>query len=105
MDKSTERSTGVGDLPDTASDLIQVQSPTTQVAEGDCAETNDKPLTFFEVMGSTFAAALGVQSKENLARDFSRGKPLHFIMAGLIFAATFVVVVIAVVRTVLSQVT
>ena len=62
-------------------------------------------LTFFEVLGSTFAAAIGVQSKANKNRDFSQGKPLHFIFSGIIFATVFVVSVVAVVRTVLSSVT
>lgn len=65
---------------------------------------DEKPLTFLQILGSTFAAAVGVQSKANRTRDFTRGKPLHFILAGLIFAVTFVVVVVAVVRTVLSNV-
>lgn len=68
------------------------------------AEINEKPLTFLEVLGSIFAAAVGVQSKANRTRDFTRGKPLHFILAGLIFAATFVAVVVMIVRTVLSNV-
>lgn len=65
---------------------------------------NEKPLTFLEILGSTFAAAVGVQSKARRTRDFTRGKPLHFILAGLIFAATFVTVIILVVRAVLSSV-
>ena len=68
------------------------------------AEVNEKPLTFLEVLGSTFAAAVGVQSKARRTRDFTRGKPLHFVLAGLIFAATFVAVVVTVVRIVLSNV-
>ena len=70
----------------------------------DDVESSEKPLTFFEILSSTFAAAVGVQSKARRTRDFSRGKPLHFIMAGLIFAAIFVLVVVAVVRSVLSNV-
>ena len=66
--------------------------------------SNEKPLTFLEILGSTFAAAVGVQSKARRTRDFTRGKPLHFILAGLIFAATFVTVIILVVRAVLSSV-
>ncbi|MBQ0720383.1 MAG: DUF2970 domain-containing protein [Gammaproteobacteria bacterium] len=64
----------------------------------------EKPLTFLEVLGSTFAAAIGVQSKVNKKRDFTQGKPLQFILAGVIFATVFVVGVVAVVRTVLSSV-
>lgn len=65
-------------------------------------EKEEKPLTFFEVVGSTFAAAVGVQSKANRQRDFARGKPVHFIAAGVLFAALFVLVVVLVVRLVLS---
>lgn len=66
------------------------------------AGENEKPLTFLEILGSTFAAAVGVQSKKNRARDFSRGKPLHFIMAGVVFAALFVIVLVLTVRLVLA---
>ena len=72
------------------------------VAEVAKAEPDESPLTFLQILGSTFSAAIGVQSKANRERDFSRGKPLHFIFAGLIFAALFVVVIVTVVRTVLS---
>ena len=68
------------------------------------ADDNDKPLTFLQVLGSTFSAAIGVQSKANRNRDFSRGKPLQFVLAGIIFAIMFVLVVVVVVRSVLSQV-
>ncbi len=64
-----------------------------------------KRLSFLEILGSTFSAAIGVQSKANKKRDFSQGKPTQFIFAGLIFATIFVVSVIAIVRTVLSSVT
>lgn len=70
-------------------------------------EGNDekKPLSFLDILGSTFAAAVGVQSKANKKRDFSQGRPTQFIFSGIIFAAIFVVSVVAVVRTVLSSVT
>lgn len=68
------------------------------------ADDSHAPLTFWQVIGSVLAAAVGVQSKVNRARDFSRGRPLHFILAGIIFATVFVLVVIAVVRAVLAQV-
>ena len=64
-----------------------------------------KPLSFLDIIGSTFAAAIGVQSKANKKRDFSQGKPAQFIFAGLIFATIFVVSVVAIVRAVLSSVT
>jgi len=62
------------------------------------------PLTFFEMLGSTFSAAFGVQSQHNRERDFSRGKPGHFILMGIGFTAAFVVTMVLVVKLVLSQV-
>jgi hypothetical protein len=60
-------------------------------------------LTFWQVVGSTFAAAIGVQKKANKERDFTHGKPLPFIVAGLVFTALFVLAVVAVVQMVLSR--
>ncbi|MEE4144639.1 MAG: DUF2970 domain-containing protein [Halieaceae bacterium] len=62
------------------------------------AESAD--LTLLQVMGSVLAAGFGVQSKENKVRDFTRGKPLHFILAGLIFTAALLVSLVAVVTLV-----
>ncbi|HBX53860.1 DUF2970 domain-containing protein [Pseudomonas sp. UBA2684] len=64
-------------------------------------DDNDKPLTLWEMLQSVLAAALGVQSGKNRSRDFSRGKPSHFIMLGVLFTALFVLVIIAVVKLVL----
>ena len=75
---------------------------TTDVQADEESGEEEKPLTFLEILGSTFAAAVGVQSKENRARDFSRGKPIQFIMAGVVFAALFVLVLVFAVRLVLS---
>ncbi|AMR66814.1 MULTISPECIES: DUF2970 domain-containing protein [Pseudomonadaceae] len=64
-------------------------------------DDNDKPLSFREMLQSVVAAAFGVQSGKNRARDFSRGKPSHFIALGLMFTALFVVVLFALVQLVL----
>jgi len=58
----------------------------------------EKDLTLLQVMGSVFAAGFGVQSKENKVRDFTRGKPVHFVIAGLAFTAAFLVGLITVVN-------
>ena len=50
-----------------------------------------RPLTFWQIAGSTVAAAFGVQNRANRERDFSRGKPMHFIIAGIVFTIVFVV--------------
>ena len=40
-------------------------------------------LTFWQVLGSTLAAAFGVQSSKNRQRDFTHGKASHFILMGI----------------------
>ncbi len=62
--------------------------------------TEDEALTLTEVVGSVFAAGLGVQSRENKVRDFSRGKPAQFIIAGLLFTGLFLLALITVVSVV-----
>ena len=47
------------------------------------------------------AAALGVQSNRARGRDFSKGKPSHFIVLGVGFTAAFVLVILGVVKLVL----
>jgi len=41
------------------------------------------------VLKSAAAAAFGVQSQANRERDFARGKPIHFILAGVIATLVF----------------
>ena len=60
-------------------------------------------ISFLSVIQSTVAAAFGVQSKKNRERDFSQGKPIVFIISGLIFALVFIFSVYAVVQMVMSS--
>lgn len=48
-----------------------------------------EPMTLMEVVGSVIAAAFGVQSKANKERDFRQGKPIHFIIVGVVFTVLF----------------
>lgn len=64
---------------------------------------DERPLTFWQIAGSAAAAAFGVQSRANRERDFNRGKPLHFIIAGIVFTIIFVLVVVSVVQFVLHN--
>ncbi len=64
---------------------------------------NEPPLTFWQIVGSTIAAAFGVQNRANRERDFARGKPLHFIIAGIVFTIVFVLGVATVVQIVLRN--
>ena len=59
-------------------------------------------LGFWRIAASTVAAAFGVQSKANKERDFAAGKPIHFIIAGIVFTAVFVLSVIGIVNLVLA---
>ncbi|MBU1283907.1 MAG: DUF2970 domain-containing protein [Gammaproteobacteria bacterium] len=53
------------------------------------------------MLQSVLSAALGVQSGKNRSRDFSRGKPSHFIILGVLFTAVFVLVIFGIVKLVL----
>ena len=66
------------------------------VQKGDVQEPG-----FWEVVMSVMAAALGVQNSKNRERDFTRGNPLVFIAAGLIFTVLFVLTLVGVVNLVL----
>ncbi len=60
------------------------------------------PPTFWHVIQSVLAAMFGVQSNKARARDSTSGKPLHYIVVGLVFTLLFVLVLWGVVRLVLS---
>ncbi|MGH8462244.1 MAG: DUF2970 domain-containing protein [Stenotrophobium sp.] len=53
--------------------------------------------TLWQTIASVGAALFGVQSRKNRERDFTHGKPLHFILVGIamtlvvIFALTLIV--------------
>ena len=52
-------------------------------------------------MASIFAAAFGVQSKDNRERDFKHGKFHHFAVGGIIFALLFILVLVGIVKIVM----
>lgn len=58
-------------------------------------------MRFRDTLMSVLAAALGVQSNKARERDFSHGKPSHFVMLGVGFTALFVLIVLGVVKLVL----
>ena len=64
-------------------------------------DEQEKNLTLRQRLGSVLAAALGVQSGKNRARDFSHGKPSHFIILGVGLTVLFVLIVLGVVKLVL----
>lgn len=59
---------------------------------------DDKAPSFWQSVGSVFAAFFGVQSSRNRVRDFTHGKPAVFIVVGLIVTVLFVMTVVLAVK-------
>jgi len=54
---------------------------------------DNEAMSFLDTAKSVAAGFLGVQSKKNASRDFSKGKASHFIIVGFIGAVIFVCVI------------
>ena len=59
-----------------------------------------KPPTLWQMLHSIVAAAFGVQSQKNRERDFTRGKPVHFVVLGIVCTAVFALALFALVKLV-----
>lgn len=55
-----------------------------------------------QVAQSVGAAMLGVQSSKNRIRDFQTGKPLHFVIGGLLGTLVFILVIWLLVQYILA---
>ncbi len=62
-----------------------------------------RSLNPFQIVGSVFAAAFGVQNSKNRERDFKEGRAGIFIAAGIVFTLLFIGTVIVVVQLVLKS--
>jgi len=71
--------------------------------ENDPRPAEPRGVTVWQVLQSTLAAALGVQSRKNRERDFEHGKASHFIIAGILFTLVFIGVILAIVNVILSN--
>ncbi|WP_461520687.1 DUF2970 domain-containing protein [Porticoccus sp.] len=58
---------------------------------------------FWQIVFSTLAAFLGVQSNKNRERDFKHGNIYVYIVSGLIFTVVFIFCVVTVVKLVLKS--
>jgi hypothetical protein len=63
----------------------------------------EKPPTVWQTIQSVLASFFGVQSARNRQRDFTAGKPMHFIVVGVVMTVLFVLVVVLAVKLALSQ--
>ncbi len=67
-------------------------APASAAAQG--AESDARSGTgFWQVAHSVGAGLLGVQSRKNRERDFTQGKPIHFLIGGVIGTVLFLFVV------------
>ncbi len=64
---------------------------------------NHKKPNFWQIVLSTLAAFLGVQSSKNRERDFKHGNIYVYVVSGLIFTIIFIFTVVSVVRLVLHN--
>ncbi len=62
---------------------------------------DNKPPSFWQMLHSVMAAAFGVQSGKNRARDFTDGWPSHFVLLGILFTAVFGLTRFAIVKLLL----
>lgn len=64
----------------------------------------DQPkVSTWQVIKSTAAAGFGVQSETARQRDFTHGRPLHFIIAGVVGTILFILTIVTIVRVVLHM--
>lgn len=68
--------------PESASDTAQQPEAETRSGTG-----------FWRIAQSIGAGLIGVQSKKNRERDFTEGKPIHFLVGGVIGTVLFLVAV------------
>lgn len=59
-------------------------------------------ISFWQLLLSTMAAFIGVQSNANRERDFTHGKISHFIAIGILFGLTFVLTIVTVVKIIMA---
>lgn len=65
------------------------------------AKHEEAPPSLWQVAQSVAAAFFGVQSEQNRQRDFTRGKPMQFIIIGLAATGLFVLTMVVIVKLVL----
>lgn len=64
-------------------------------------QSSEPPPGLWQVTQSVLAAFFGVQSERNRQRDFTRGKPIHYVVIGLAATAFFVLLMIGIVKLIL----
>ena len=65
-------------------------------------EDQQQAPSFLSVLGSVLASMFGVQSSRRREADFTRGKPMHYILVGLLVTVVFILTVWGVVKLVVG---
>lgn len=60
-------------------------------------------MNFFDTFKAVFWSFFGVRKSRDHSADMQKLKPVHVIVAGLVAAASFVLILILIVRFVVSQ--
>ncbi|MFT4728859.1 MAG: hypothetical protein ACI9UN_003372 [Granulosicoccus sp.] len=77
---------------------LGIESGTSQGSEADIRSGTG----FWSVVQSVAAAMIGVQSSKNKERDFTHGKPIHFIVGGVVGTLLLLFVIWLVVQYLLA---
>lgn len=75
----------------------------TQRDEKKSKDEAKQSMGLLSVIGSVFAAGLGVQNSKNRERDFKQGNFKVFVISGIIFTLLFIGIVYAIVQVVLKN--
>lgn len=65
-------------------------------------DTTDKGLSLWQVIVSILASFIGVQKEKNRSRDFKQGKPIQFIIAGILLTIVWYLAIYLIVVVVLK---
>ena len=71
--------------------------------EENSSDEAKQSMGFLSVIGSVFAAGLGVQNSKNRERDFKQGNFKVFVISGIVFTLLFIGVVYTIVQVVLES--
>jgi TRAP-type C4-dicarboxylate transport system permease small subunit len=71
--------------------------------EKEPSQESASSLSLLQTIISIFAAVFGVQSVDKHQRDFEKGDPTNFILAGIIFVILFIGTVFFIVSVILDQ--
>jgi hypothetical protein len=61
-------------------------------------DNREKKVSLKQVIGSVIASFLGVQRSDKYQRDFTHGKPHHYIIVGLVGTILFILFVVGLVK-------